>query len=209
MGRFLNIFVKVAAVLGIAVAVKKLSEKENREAVKEEFNKAKEDPKSYAENLQVKVSEKANEYQDKAVEEYNKAKEDPKSYAENVQSKVTEQAKDYQSKVSEQAKHYQEVAKEEYSKAKDDPKAYADNVRGQAKKKADEVAEYATKSVDKIKDNMDKDDSLVTPDGEDITTELEEEKFQSEGNVHPDEADSEQPEENSDIHVVTKDNNDK
>lgn len=225
MGRIFNGIIRIAAVLGIAVAVKKLSEKENRDAVKNEYNKAKENPKEYAEDIQYKFSDKAHEYQDKAAAEYSRAKEDPKSYAQDVQSKVTEQAKEYQSKVSEQAKHYQEVAKDEYSKAKEDPKGYASNVSDSAKSKVDEVAKETRKGVDNFKQEVD-DEQDTKPDAEDggghLTTEQEEENYQSEGNVHPDELEqtaeeeevdmAEDPgeiDENHNIHVVYDEDNEK
>lgn len=210
MGKLFNGLVKIAAVVGIAAAVKKLSEKKNRDAVKEEYYKAKANPKAYAENLQGKVTDKAQEYQEKAKSEYTKAKDDPKAYAGNVQSKVTEQAKDVQSKVTEQAKHYQEVAKDEFGKAKEDPKSYAKNVRDQAKEKTDEVAELAQKNIDKIKEGVSKDKHTVSPDS-DSAAESDEEKFQSEGNVHPDEVveaeidKTEAQAKQNNIHVVKKD----
>lgn len=181
MGRLINGLVKLAALVGVAAAVKKLSEKDNRDAVVNEYNKAKENPKEYAQNVQNKVTEKAHEVQDKAKEEYSKAKEDPKQYAQNVQSKATEQAKDYQNKMSEQAKQYQEKAKTEFNKAKEDPKGYAENVQSKVKKD-------------------DKDKRGVKPDAEDgdghLTTDQEEGNFDSEGGfVHP--------EENTDAEVVS------
>lgn len=170
MGRLINGLVKLAAIVGIAAAVKKLSEKDNRDAVVNEYNKAKENPKEYAQTVQDKVTEKAHEVQDKAKEEYSKAKEDPKQYAQDVQSKATEQARDYQSKMTEQAKQYQEKAKTEFNKAKEDPKGYAENVQSKVKK----------------------DEHDVKPDAEDgdghLTTDQEEGNFDSEGGfVHPEE----------------------
>lgn len=186
MGKLFKGLVRIGVAVGAFFAVKKLSEKKNRDAVKEEYYKAKANPKAYAENLQGKVTDKAHEYQEIAKEEYSKAKENPKSYAENVQTKVSTQAKEYQTKVTEQAKHYQEVAKDEYGKVKEDPKSYAKNVRDQAKDKADEVAGLAQKGVDRIKEEVSKEKHTSTPDSDDLTVD-EEGKFQSEGNVHPDE----------------------
>ena len=79
MGRIFGALIRLAALVGVAAAVKKLSEKENRDAVLNEYNKAKENPKEYAQNVQSRVTEKAQEVQGVAKEEYSKAKEDPKS----------------------------------------------------------------------------------------------------------------------------------
>lgn len=195
MGKIINGLVKLAALVGVAAAVKKLSEKDNRDAVVNEYNKAKENPKEYAQNVQEKVTEKAHEVQDKAKEEYSKAKEDPKQYAQDVQSKATEQAKGYQDKMTDQAKQYQEKAKTEINKAKEDPKGYAENVQSKVKK-----------------DEKDKHD--VKPDAVDggghLTTDQEEGNFDSEGGfVHPEEnknsevvSDKGEIDDNHNIHVV-------
>lgn len=195
MGRIINGLVKLAALVGVAAAVKKFSEKDNRDAVTNEYNKAKENPKEYAKNVQNKVSEKAQEVQGKAKEEYSKAKEDPKQYAQNVQSKATEQAKDYQSKMSDQAKQYQEKAKTEFNKAKEDPKGYAENVQSKVKK--DERKEHDVKP-----DAVD--------GGGHLNTDQEEGTFDSEGGfVHPEENENSEVvndkgeiDDNHNIHVV-------
>lgn len=190
MGRIFGALIRLAALVGVAAAVKKLSEKENRDAVLNEYNKAKENPKEYAQNVQSRVTEKAQEVQGTAKEEYSKAKEDPKSYAQDVQSKVTEQAKEYQSKMSEQAKEYQEKAKEE------------------AEKMTDESDESSKSDHDVKPDAVDGDGHL--------TTDQEEGNFDSEGGIlHPEEtpgaevvSDKGEIDDNHNIHVVYDEDSD-
>lgn len=79
---------RIAALVGIGYAATKLSKKENRDRVASEYSKVKEDPKKYAQDVQEKVSESAQEYQEKARSEYYKAKDDPKAYSEDLQSKA-------------------------------------------------------------------------------------------------------------------------
>ncbi len=110
MARKTGGLLKVAAMLGLAVAAKQLSKKENRDVVKNEYNKVKEDPKSYAQDVQDKLSKQAGEYQERAKSEYDRVKQDPKGYAQNVQEKVNKQAAEYQ----ERAKSEIEKAKEEF-----------------------------------------------------------------------------------------------
>ncbi|WP_020007462.1 hypothetical protein [Salinicoccus albus] len=124
MARLGSFLVKTAALAGMAVGALFLSKKENRDAVVNEYNKAKEDPEGYTQNVQDKAQRQAGKYQEKAVNEYNKVKEDPKGYAQNIQTKV-----------SEQANEYQKMAKSEVDKVKEDPKGYAQNVQDKAKSK--------------------------------------------------------------------------
>merc|ERR1712098_882418 len=150
MARKTGGLLKVAAMLGRAVAAKQLSKKENRDVVKNEYNKVKEDPKSYAQNVQDKLSQQAGEYQEKAKSEYDRVKQDPKGYAQNVQEKVTKQASEYQEKVTKQAGEYQEKAKSEFNKAKEDPKGYAQSAQEKAKSRmgknsVDGEGEHTTK----------------------------------------------------------------
>src|SRR5699024_1694138 len=88
MARKSGTLLKVAAMLGLAVAAKQLSKKENRDAVVNEYNKVKEDPKGYAQNVQDKFNEQTAPYQEKAKKEFGKVKDDPKGYAQNVQEKA-------------------------------------------------------------------------------------------------------------------------
>lgn len=206
MGRIINGLLKIAALVGIAAAVKKLSEKENRDAVMNEYQKAKENPKEYAQNVQSKVTEKAQEVQGKAKEEYSKAKDDPKSYAQDVQSKVTEQAKDYQSKMTEQAKQYQEQAKEEIDKMKDESE--------------ESESDDSNIDVETEKNEKGNSDYDVKPDAEDgdghLTTDQEEGNFDSEGGIlHPEEtpgaevvSDKGDINDNHNIHVVYDEDSD-
>ena len=205
MGRLISGLLRIAALVGIAAAVKKLSEKENRDAVMNEYQKAKENPKEYAQNVQSKVTEKAQEVQGMAKEEYSKAKDDPKSYAQDVQSKVTEQAKDYQSKMSEQAQQYQEQAKEEIDKMKDE---------------SEESDSSGGNNDDNEEDKNNDSDYDVKPDAEDgdghLTTDQEEGNFDSEGGIlHPEEtpgaevvSDKGEINDNHNIHVVYDEDSD-
>src|SRR5699024_1148013 len=144
MGKLFNFVFRVGAVLGIAYAAKKLAD--NKETVKQEYAKAKEDPKAYAQNVQEKATAKAQDMK-------AKAKEDPQAYRENVQNKVTDKAKEVQSKANEQvdaakvkASDLQSKAKDEYAKAKEDPEAYKQNLKEKGQEKAESVKNEAKKA---------------------------------------------------------------
>lgn len=79
---------KAALVIGGTAVAAFLSKKENRDKVLDEYNKAKQDPKAYADNAKLK----ANNLQQVAKDEINKAKEDPEAYKANLTSKVQEKA---------------------------------------------------------------------------------------------------------------------
>ncbi|WP_414052341.1 YtxH domain-containing protein [Macrococcus animalis] len=79
---------KAALVIGGTAVAAFLSKKENRDKVLDEYNKAKQDPKAYADT----AKEKAANLQQVAKEEINKAKEDPNAYKANLSSKVQEKA---------------------------------------------------------------------------------------------------------------------
>lgn len=66
------------AILGIggAVAAVVLSNKQNRENLKQEYQKYKENPEDYKKRAQ----EKAAQVSEAATQEFNKVKEDPKAY---------------------------------------------------------------------------------------------------------------------------------
>lgn len=220
MGKLFNLVFRVGAVLGIAYAAKKLAD--NKDVVKEEYAKAKEDPKGYAQNVQEKATAKAQDVQVKAQEEYSKAKEDPKAYAQNVQDKASAKAKEVQSKANEQvdaaktkASDVQSKAKDEYAKAKEDPEAYKQELKEKGQEKADEVKKEAKKAEKEMKNN--KSDADAKPDKENLDdvdqresvladeggiSESEVEKFEEEHSVDVvDEAGAK--DENHNVHVVT------
>ncbi|WHI55696.1 YtxH domain-containing protein [Mammaliicoccus lentus] len=95
---------RTLVVLGGTAAVVVLSKKENRDKLKNEYDKYKEDP----ENYKASAKEKASEIKDKAQNEYSKYKEDPESYKEK--------------------------AKTELKKAKENPKGYASDAKSRLKK---------------------------------------------------------------------------
>lgn len=129
---------RIAALVGIGYAAKQLSKKENRDRVVEEYNKVKEDPKKYAEDIQEKVSTSATEFQGKAKEEYNKVKEDPKAYSEDIQSK----AKDEFDKIKSKSEELQSKTKEEFEKIKSDAKNKVQDIRNKNESdESDEVQE--------------------------------------------------------------------
>lgn len=117
--------IRIAALVGIGYAAKQLSKKENRDRVVEEYNKAKEDPKQYAQNVQDKVATSATEYQEKAKEEYYKAKEDPKAYSEGIQNK----AKDELGKIKSKSEDLQTKAKDELDKIKTNAEGKIQDIR--------------------------------------------------------------------------------
>lgn len=102
-----GVFMTVVSALVVTAALLPLRKQENREMIANEYNKAKENPKGYAQNVQHKVTDKAGQYQGRAMNEYNKVKEDPKGYAQNVQEK----------------------AKSQVDKVKEDPKSYAKDTK--------------------------------------------------------------------------------
>ncbi|UTH10986.1 YtxH domain-containing protein [Macrococcoides canis] len=79
---------RAALVIGGTAVAAMLSKKENRDRLLDEYNKAKQDPKGYADT----AKEKAANLQQVAKEEINKAKEDPESYKANLTQKVQEKA---------------------------------------------------------------------------------------------------------------------
>ncbi|GGI40469.1 YtxH domain-containing protein [Mammaliicoccus stepanovicii] len=103
---------RTLVVLGGTAAAVVLSKKENRDKLKNEYGKYKEDPENYKEN----AKQKANEIKDKAQDEYSKYKEDPTSYKESAKEK----------------------AKTEFQKAKEDPKGYASNTKSRLKNQSDD-----------------------------------------------------------------------
>ncbi|WP_426381774.1 YtxH domain-containing protein [Mammaliicoccus lentus] len=95
---------RTLVVLGGTAAAVVLSKKENRDKLKNEYDKYKEEP----ENYKASAKEKASEIKDKAQNEYSKYKEDPESYKEK--------------------------AKTELKKAKENPKGYASDAKSRLKK---------------------------------------------------------------------------
>ena len=109
-------------VLGGAVAAAVYSNKQSRDLLTSEFEKAKQDPKAYAENLKETVNTKSQEVQKLAQEEINKAKEDPKTYRENVTKVAQEKSAQYRQKAQEKSNQVKEQANskvEEIKKKKD------------------------------------------------------------------------------------------
>lgn len=99
---------RTLVVLGGTAAAVVLSKKENRDKLKNEYGKYKEDPDNYKEN----AKQKANDLKGKAQNEYGKYKEDPTTYKESAKVK----------------------AKNEFQKAKENPKGYASNAKTRLKK---------------------------------------------------------------------------
>lgn len=235
MARKTGALLKVAAMLGVAVAAKQLSKKENRDVVMNEYNKVKEDPKGYAQNVQEKFNQQTGEYQEKAKQEMDKVKQDPKGYVQNIQSK----------------------AKQEVDKAKEDPKGYAQEAQQKAKSKMDSEDEGSSEEKDSSEAandyNQPKNDNskisptqgasnVANPDGHytkpdrmdaegQLTTEEMNNEWISEGGIHQDEElqdavthgdlnkdkpgnaevidDEGKKNPNHNIHVVTDDDSDK
>lgn len=153
---------RIAALVGIGYAATKLSKKENRERVVSEYNKVKEDPKQYAQEMQEKVTESAHEYQEKAKSEFEKVKEDPKKYAQDMQGKVSESAQEMQEKVSESAEEYQEKAKSEFDKVKEDPKGYSEDLQSKAKDEMDKFKDMAEDKKEEMHKGSDNENSDPT-----------------------------------------------
>lgn len=87
---------RAALVIGGTAVAAVLSKKENRDKLLDEYNKAKQDPKGYADT----AKEKAMNLQQVAKEEISKAKEDPESYKANLTQKVQEKTAPLADKLS-------------------------------------------------------------------------------------------------------------
>ncbi|MBI5974276.1 YtxH domain-containing protein [Staphylococcus canis] len=75
-----NQFLRAALGIGSAVVAVALSKQKNRDKVKQEYAKYKENPESYKQRVQ----EKATQLSQTASDEINRIKEDPKSYVNEV-----------------------------------------------------------------------------------------------------------------------------
>ena len=100
-------FFRVILGLGTAAAAVILSRKENRDKLKVEYNKYKEDPESYKENakgiandLGSRATNKIQDVKNNAQAYMNKIKNDPKGFIQEQKSKLTSK-KDNQKELEE------------------------------------------------------------------------------------------------------------
>ncbi|MDW4050488.1 YtxH domain-containing protein [Staphylococcus saprophyticus] len=104
-----KLFKAIVGIGGAAAAVV-LSQKENRDKLKDEYSKYKSNPESYKQN----AKDIASQISSKAGEIYNEVKQDPKGYASKVKQDpkgfINEQ-KDRFSNVSEQEEEHVEEAR--------------------------------------------------------------------------------------------------
>lgn len=104
-----KLFKAIVGIGGAAAAVV-LSQKENRDKLKDEYSKYKSNPESYKQN----AKNIASQISSKAGETYNEVKQDPKGYASKVKQDpkgfINEQ-KDRFSNVSEQEEEHVEEAR--------------------------------------------------------------------------------------------------
>ncbi|MDW4143979.1 YtxH domain-containing protein [Staphylococcus saprophyticus] len=104
-----KLFKAIVGIGGAAAAVV-LSQKENRDKLKDEYSKYKSNPESYKQN----AKDIASQISSKAGETYNEVKQDPKGYASKVKQDpkgfINEQ-KDRFSNVSEQEEEHVEEAR--------------------------------------------------------------------------------------------------
>ncbi|MCY6990746.1 YtxH domain-containing protein [Staphylococcus argensis] len=137
MSKFLKV---VLGLGGVATAVL-LSRKENRDRLKEEYNKYKEDPEGYKQN----------------------AKEVAESYKENAK----EAAQNYKEKGSSVASDLQEKAGDTIEEVKKDPKAYAKKVKEDPKGFLNEQKERFINGEEKKEDHVEEarfaDEGAVDP----------------------------------------------
>lgn len=207
MSNFFKNVVKVGALFAVGLGVKKLSE--NREAVKQEIEKAKNDPKGYAKSVQSMATQKAEEVSEQAKVEVEKAKNDPKGYAEGVKAMAVDKAKDVQADAKTKAEEFKANATEEF-----------ENLKQQGKEKVEEAKTKVKEKVDEVK-NKD-DDTYTTPDTDiHLNEKVEKEKLASEGGLSAGEVKKAQEKaveadvdvvedqgdvnENYNVHVVTDD----
>ena len=134
-------FLKVVLGLGGVAAAVLLSRKENRDRLKEEYNKYKEDPEGYKQN----------------------AKEVAESYKENAK----EAAQNYKEKASSVASDLQEKAGDTIEEVKKDPKAYAKKVKEDPKGFLNEQKERFINCEEKKEDHVEEarfaDEGAVDP----------------------------------------------
>ncbi|MCY1628181.1 YtxH domain-containing protein [Staphylococcus pettenkoferi] len=134
-------FLKVVLGLGGIAAAVLLSRKENRDRLKEEYNKYKEDPEGYKQN----------------------AKEVAESYKENAK----EAAQNYKEKASSVASDFQEKAGDTIEEVKKDPKAYAKKVKEDQKGFLNEQKERFITGEEKKEDHVEEarfaDEGAVDP----------------------------------------------
>lgn len=134
-------FLKVVLGLGGVAAAVVLSRKENRDRLKEEYNKYKEDPEGYKQN----------------------AKEVAESYKENAK----EAAQNYKEKASSVASDFQEKAGDTIEEVKKDPKAYAKKVKEDPKGFLNEQKERFITGEEKKEDHVEEarfaDEGAVDP----------------------------------------------
>lgn len=134
-------FLKVVLGLGGVAAAVLLSRKENRDRLKEEYNKYKEDPEGYKQN----------------------AKEVAESYKENAK----EAAHNYKEKASSVASDFQEKAGDTIEEVKKDPKAYAKKVKEDQKGFLNEQKERFITGEEKKEDHVEEarfaDEGAVDP----------------------------------------------
>ncbi|MDK7113573.1 YtxH domain-containing protein [Staphylococcus pettenkoferi] len=134
-------FLKVVLGLGGVAAAVLLSRKENRDRLKEEYNKYKEDPEGYKQN----------------------AKEVAESYKENAK----EAAQNYKEKASSVASDLQEKAGDTIEEVKKDPKAYAKKVKEDPKGFLNEQKERFITGEEKKEDHVEEarfaDEGAVDP----------------------------------------------
>lgn len=96
-----KLFKAIVGIGGAAAAVV-LSQKENRDKLKDEYSKYKSNPESYKQN----AKDIASQISSKAGETYNEVKQDPKGYA----SKVKQDPKGF---INEQKDRFSNVSKQE------------------------------------------------------------------------------------------------
>lgn len=134
-------FLKVVLGLGGVAAAVLLSRKENRDRLKEEYNKYKEDPEGYKQN----------------------SKEVAESYKENAK----EAAQNYKEKASSVASDLQEKAGDTIEEVKKDPKAYAKKVKEDPKGFLNEQKERFINGEEKKEDHVEEarfaDEGAVDP----------------------------------------------
>ncbi|MFD3220928.1 YtxH domain-containing protein [Staphylococcus saprophyticus] len=104
-----KLFKAIVGIGGAAAAVV-LSQKENRDKLKDEYSKYKSNPESYKQN----AKDIASQISSKAGETYNEVKQDPKGYASKVKQDpkgLINEQKDRFSNVSEQEEEHVEEAR--------------------------------------------------------------------------------------------------
>ncbi|ASE59114.1 YtxH domain-containing protein [Staphylococcus saprophyticus] len=144
-----KLFKAIVGIGGAAAAVV-LSQKENRDKLKDEYSKYKSNPESYKQN----AKDIASQISSKAGETYNEVKQDPKGYA----SKVKQDPKGYASKVKQDPKGFINEQKDRFSNVSEQEEEHVEEARFTDEGAADPSNNLRVVTEEELKNNSNKHD---------------------------------------------------